>query len=67
MRLITFSCVLMFGLVAGLLGSLAQTVPQSRGELRLTFAPIVKKVTPAVVNVYGARVEKARRSRTKRR
>ena len=59
MRLITFSCVLMFGLVAGLLGSLAQTVPQSRGELRLTFAPIVKKVTPAVVNVYGARVEKA--------
>lgn len=37
----------------------AQTAPSTRGQLRLTFAPIVKKVAPAVVNVYGARVEKA--------
>jgi Do/DeqQ family serine protease len=37
----------------------AQNVPPSRDAVRLTFAPIVKKVTPAVVNVYGARVEKA--------
>jgi Do/DeqQ family serine protease len=31
-------------------------VPQSMTELKLTFAPVVKKVAPAVVNVYAARV-----------
>ncbi|WP_156453053.1 DegQ family serine endoprotease [Polycladidibacter stylochi] len=30
-------------------------VPQSAGEVKLTFAPIVKKVAPAVVNVYASR------------
>ncbi len=36
----------------------AQTVPATRGEMKLTFAPVVKRVSPAVVNVYGSRVEK---------
>ncbi|MDD3030405.1 MAG: DegQ family serine endoprotease [Alphaproteobacteria bacterium] len=27
-------------------------VPQSREQIRLSFAPLVKKVTPAVVNIY---------------
>jgi Do/DeqQ family serine protease len=31
-------------------------VPTSPGELMLSFAPIVKRVAPAVVNVYAARV-----------
>src|SRR4051794_26742810 len=31
-------------------------VPSSPGEIKLTFAPVVKRVTPAVVNVYAARV-----------
>jgi Do/DeqQ family serine protease len=31
-------------------------VPQSAGEIRLSFAPVVKRVAPAVVNVYAARV-----------
>jgi Do/DeqQ family serine protease len=31
-------------------------VPSSAGEIRLTYAPVVKRVTPAVVNVYAARV-----------
>ncbi len=31
-------------------------VPSSPGEIRLTFAPVVKRVTPAVVNVYAARI-----------
>jgi Do/DeqQ family serine protease len=31
-------------------------VPSSPGEIRLSFAPVVKRVTPAVVNVYAARV-----------
>lgn len=32
----------------------------NRGPARLSYAPIVKKVAPAVVNVYGARVEQVR-------
>jgi Do/DeqQ family serine protease len=31
-------------------------VPSSPGEVKLSFAPVVKRVTPAVVNVYAARV-----------
>ncbi len=33
--------------------------PQSPGEVHLSFAPVVKKVRPAVVNVYASRVEEA--------
>jgi Do/DeqQ family serine protease len=31
--------------------------PQSRAEVQLSFAPVVKRAAPAVVNVYGARIE----------
>jgi Do/DeqQ family serine protease len=31
-------------------------VPVSAGQLELSFAPVVKRVAPAVVNVYAARV-----------
>jgi Do/DeqQ family serine protease len=31
-------------------------VPSSAAEIRLSFAPVVKRVAPAVVNVYAARV-----------
>jgi S1-C subfamily serine protease len=31
-------------------------VPSSAAELRLSFAPIVQRVQPAVVNVYAAKV-----------
>ncbi len=39
-------------------------VPVSRSEIQLSFAPLVKQVAPAVVNVYSKRVERttARRS-----
>jgi Do/DeqQ family serine protease len=42
-------------------GVLAQSavdrqVPSSMGQLQLSFAPIVKRVAPAVVNVYAAHV-----------
>jgi Do/DeqQ family serine protease len=36
--------------------------PQSPSQVRLSFAPVVKKVTPAVVNVYASRVETAARN-----
>ncbi|KQT83601.1 serine protease [Aurantimonas sp. Leaf443] len=37
-------------------------VPQSRAEISLTFAPLVKATAPAVVNVYAARAVPTRRS-----
>lgn len=46
-------------LAAALTGShaIAQTrvVPESRAQVQLSFAPIVKRVAPAVVNVYASR------------
>jgi Do/DeqQ family serine protease len=33
-----------------------RAVPSSQAQLQLSFAPIVKRVAPAVVNVYAARV-----------
>jgi Do/DeqQ family serine protease len=37
----------------------ASVVPQSMPQVQLTFAPIVKRVAPAVVNVYARSVEQA--------
>ena len=34
-----------------------RALPQSRADVVLSFAPIVKKATPAVVNVFATRVE----------
>ena len=36
----------------------SKIVPQSPAEVHLSFAPVVKKARPAVVNVYASRVEK---------
>src|SRR5215471_5316976 len=33
-----------------------RVVPSSPGELRLSYAPVVKRAAPAVVNVYAAKV-----------
>jgi len=38
----------------------AQTVPTSREQISLSFAPLVKKVAPAVVNIYARQVIQAR-------
>ncbi|EEA95801.1 Do family serine endopeptidase [Pseudovibrio sp. JE062] len=44
-------------------GALAneKTVPTSQAEISLSFAPVVKKVAPAVVNVYASRTVQERR------
>jgi Do/DeqQ family serine protease len=60
-RLRAFSTALAAGLFAFLTllaGASAQerVVPGSSAELVLSFAPVVKRVAPAVVNVYAARV-----------
>jgi Do/DeqQ family serine protease len=53
------SRVLVAGLYVILAGTLAfaqeARVPSSAGEVRLSFAPVVKRVAPSVVNVYAAR------------
>ncbi|EPY02092.1 DegQ family serine endoprotease [Magnetospirillum fulvum] len=36
-----------------------ESVPQSREQIRLSFAPVVRQVAPAVVNIYTRRVVRA--------
>ncbi|WP_310619424.1 DegQ family serine endoprotease [Flexibacterium corallicola] len=61
-RLILTSALVAF-LGSGLSPSLAQerSVPGSGTEIKLSFAPIVKDVAPAVVNVYASRTVTQRR------
>ena len=40
----------------------AVQVPQTAPQARLSFAPVVHKVTPAVVNVYATRVQQQPRN-----
>jgi Do/DeqQ family serine protease len=43
--------------VAGALAQQPRVVPQAHGEAILSFSPVVKKATPAVVNVFATRIE----------
>ena len=45
------------GLSAAEAQTVQKTVPTDPGEVHLSFAPVVKKARPAVVNVYASRVE----------
>src|SRR5689334_24574275 len=40
----------------------AQTVPQTREQMRLSFSPVVKRTAPAVVNVFSRRVVRTQAS-----
>ncbi len=40
----------------------AEVVPQSRAEIGLSFAPLVREAAPAVVNIYAKRVVEGRDS-----
>jgi len=42
---------------AGARTDAVKTAPESRAEVTLSFAPIVKKAQPAVVNVYASRTD----------
>jgi Do/DeqQ family serine protease len=57
--LIRLALALVFALMNGLAfaETAARVAPQNPGEVRLSFAPVVKKARPAVVNVYASRVE----------
>ena len=43
-------------------GAEARIVPQDRGQVQLSFAPVVKEVAPSVVNVYATTVSQQARS-----
>ena len=47
---------LILAAATGLAEAADRTVPQSPAQIQLSFAPVVSKVTPAVVNVYARRV-----------
>ena len=46
---------------AGLPGASAQPLPTSRSDLAFSYAPLVKKVSPAVVNIYTATTTRVQR------
>jgi Do/DeqQ family serine protease len=57
MSLKLYALALALGLCLTLRASLAQErrIPVSPNEVRLSYAPVVQQVTPAVVNVYAAK------------
>ncbi len=61
MRLATITLLSAFALgAAGPLAAQERRVPSSPAEMRLSFAPVVQRVAPAVVNVYAAKTVQAR-------
>jgi Do/DeqQ family serine protease len=58
MRLSQFFALILPAVLLAVLPAAAQErrVPTSPAEVRLSYAPIVQKVAPAVVNVYAAKV-----------
>jgi Do/DeqQ family serine protease len=57
-----FVLALAIGLAPGPASAQTRQVPESRQEISLSFSGVVKKSAGAVVNVYGARVEKQPRN-----
>jgi serine protease Do len=51
-----FRLLVVIGLLASPLAAVAESVPQSREQIKLSFAPVVKQVEPAVVNIYTRKV-----------
>ncbi len=53
-------CLFLVGLASATPASaqLLRQTPESRQQVTLSFAPVVQKTTPAVVNVYGIRQER---------
>jgi Do/DeqQ family serine protease len=49
------ACLALLAALASVALAQCVRVPSSAGEIRLSFAPVVKRIAPAVVNVYAAR------------
>jgi Do/DeqQ family serine protease len=59
--IVAFSAVYFLIAPASAQGFFQKQTPTSKAEVQLSFAPLVKRAGPAVVNVYGARREQQRR------
>jgi serine protease Do len=55
-------CILVGALSAGSAALAENRLPKSREEIHLSYAPLVRKTAPAVVNIYTKRVVQRRRS-----
>ncbi len=62
MKRIALTLALMVAVAAPVLAQAPRTVPKTQTELKASFAPLVQKVSPAVVNVYATRKEKRQRN-----
>jgi Do/DeqQ family serine protease len=56
------SLALTLALIAPVRAQAPKALPQTKTEVNLSFAPLVKKAAPAVVNVYAQRVDKQPRN-----
>jgi Do/DeqQ family serine protease len=43
-------------------GAQTRVTPESKAQIQLSFAPVVRQTAPAVVNVYGSRTERRQRN-----
>ena len=59
---VRLSCFLLICLTWASAQVVAQDVPKSQAQINLSFVPLVKQTTPAVVNIYAKVVREARRS-----
>ena len=59
-RAAAVACMLIAWLTATPAAAQQQAVPESREQIRLSYAPLVKRVAPAVANVFTRKVVRAR-------
>ena len=55
LRIFGALCLLVIGAVSSLHAETKRVVPQSQAAIKQSFAPVVKRAAPAVVNVYVSR------------
>ncbi|HEY0290932.1 MAG TPA: DegQ family serine endoprotease [Hansschlegelia sp.] len=62
MRRVAVIALIAAAVLAPAAGAEERRLPESRQEVKLSFAPVVHAVTPAVVNIYASRTEKRQRN-----
>ena len=49
-------CLVLAGIMAGLVSFVTAQVPQSQAQMSLSFAPLVRQASPAVANIYVTKI-----------
>src|SRR5690349_11979800 len=60
-RLLVATALIGSAAMAGLPAAVAQPLPNSRADLAYSYAPLVKRVSPAVVNIYTTTTARVQR------